>query len=137
MKDTESPVEFVAAWFYIYTQTELTEIKGHGNIEILSSTSNVSLCVVKHILPGPISKALNPCFKIKQSLFIFQEINQVVLWDKIIKRGEKTVIELKRMSTKYYFFDDGSGGLRCSLFYLGLFRIIIYRSKDIKGSKAQ
>jgi len=38
-----------------------------------------------------------------------QKVNQVVLWDKIIQRGEKAVIDLNSMNTKYYFFDDGNG----------------------------
>ena len=38
-----------------------------------------------------------------------QKVNQVVLWDKIIQRGEKAVVDLNNMNTKYYFFDDGNG----------------------------
>ncbi|KAF7274171.1 signal peptidase complex subunit Spase22-23 [Rhynchophorus ferrugineus] len=37
------------------------------------------------------------------------ELNQVVLWDKIVLRGEKTVLDFKNMHTKYYFWDDGNG----------------------------
>lgn len=37
------------------------------------------------------------------------ELNQVVLWDKIILRGENTVLDFKNMNTKYYFWDDGTG----------------------------
>jgi len=36
-------------------------------------------------------------------------VNQVVLWDKIIKRGEDATLDYKRMNTKYYFWDDGNG----------------------------
>ena len=36
------------------------------------------------------------------------KVNQVVLWDKIIKRGDNAVLNLKKMNTKYYFFDDGN-----------------------------
>ncbi|TSX30750.1 Signal peptidase complex subunit 3 [Bagarius yarrelli] len=36
-------------------------------------------------------------------------MNQVVLWDKIVKRGENTRLELRDMKSKYYFFDDGNG----------------------------
>ncbi|CAI6374644.1 unnamed protein product [Macrosiphum euphorbiae] len=36
-------------------------------------------------------------------------LNQVVLWDKIILRGEKSYLRLKNMRTKYYFWDDGNG----------------------------
>ncbi|KAM7356564.1 signal peptidase complex subunit Spase22-23 [Cochliomyia hominivorax] len=36
-------------------------------------------------------------------------LNQVVLWDKIIRRGENAVLDFKNMNTKYYFWDDGNG----------------------------
>uniref|UniRef100_H2Z5U4 Signal peptidase complex subunit 3 n=1 Tax=Ciona savignyi TaxID=51511 RepID=H2Z5U4_CIOSA len=36
------------------------------------------------------------------------KVNQVVLWDKIINRGEDAVLNLKNVHAKYYFFDDGS-----------------------------
>lgn len=39
----------------------------------------------------------------------FQEVNQVVLWDKIIVRGENTILDLKKANTKYYFWDYGNG----------------------------
>lgn len=38
-----------------------------------------------------------------------QAINQVVLWDKIIQRGESAVLDYRSMNTKYYFHDDGHG----------------------------
>jgi len=34
-------------------------------------------------------------------------LNQVVLWDKIIRRGENARINLRDIATKYYFWDDG------------------------------
>lgn len=37
------------------------------------------------------------------------KLNQVVLWDKIIMRGEDAVLNLRKMHTHYYFFDDGHG----------------------------
>ncbi|KAL4113105.1 hypothetical protein QTP88_016790 [Uroleucon formosanum] len=36
-------------------------------------------------------------------------LNQVVLWDKIILRGENSNLRLRNMRTKYYFWDDGNG----------------------------
>ena len=36
-------------------------------------------------------------------------LNQVILWDKIIVRGDNTVLDFKNMNTKYYFYDDGNG----------------------------
>lgn len=42
-------------------------------------------------------------------LFVCQSLNQVVLWDKIILRGESTMLNLRDMKSKYFFFDDGNG----------------------------
>ncbi|KAJ8335870.1 hypothetical protein SKAU_G00392120 [Synaphobranchus kaupii] len=36
-------------------------------------------------------------------------LNQVVLWDRIVLRGDKTKLSLKDMKSKYFFFDDGNG----------------------------
>jgi len=33
----------------------------------------------------------------------------VVIWDKIIRRGESALLDLRDMKAKYYFFDDGHG----------------------------
>ena len=38
-----------------------------------------------------------------------QALNQVVLWDKIVLRGDNPKLLLKDMKTKYFFFDDGNG----------------------------
>ncbi|XP_047004422.1 signal peptidase complex subunit 3 [Schistocerca americana] len=37
------------------------------------------------------------------------QLNQVVLWDKIILRGENANLDFKNMNLKYYFSDDGNG----------------------------
>lgn len=37
------------------------------------------------------------------------KINQVVLWDKIIKRGENAKLSFSNLNSEYYFFDDGYG----------------------------
>lgn len=37
------------------------------------------------------------------------KLNQVVLWDKIIQRGENAILDFKNINTKYYFWDDGNG----------------------------
>ncbi|CAF1526738.1 unnamed protein product [Adineta ricciae] len=60
---------------------------------------------------------LNPLFdwNVKQ-LFLYltaeyvtpsNSLNQVVLWDKIIERGENAQLNIRDMATKYYFWDDG------------------------------
>merc|ERR1719369_1975649 len=62
---------------------------------------------------------LNPLFNwnVKQ-LFLYltaeyetpnNKLNQVVLWDKIILRGENAMLDYRSMNTKYYFWDDGNG----------------------------
>ncbi|KAI4492044.1 hypothetical protein M0802_010169 [Mischocyttarus mexicanus] len=35
--------------------------------------------------------------------------SKVVLWDKIVLRGDNAVLDFKNMNTKYYFWDDGNG----------------------------
>ncbi|CAL8068766.1 unnamed protein product [Calicophoron daubneyi] len=35
--------------------------------------------------------------------------NEVVLWDKIIRRGSKASLMYRNMNSKYYFWDDGHG----------------------------
>ena len=36
-------------------------------------------------------------------------VNQVVLWDHIMERGDETRVSLQNQHTKYYFWDDGNG----------------------------
>jgi len=41
---------------------------------------------------------------------IFQKINQVVVWDKIVRRDDKKLyLHYNNINPKYYFFDDGHG----------------------------
>ncbi|KAG7235875.1 hypothetical protein INR49_002072 [Caranx melampygus] len=35
--------------------------------------------------------------------------SNVVLWDKIVLRGDNTKLNLRDMKSKYFFFDDGNG----------------------------
>lgn len=37
------------------------------------------------------------------------DFNQIVLWDKIVLRGDNAVLDFKNINTKYYFWDDGNG----------------------------
>lgn len=56
-------------------------------------------------------KAGNVVLHLIQQLFLFflQKLNQVVIWDKIIRRGENAILDYKSMNTKYYFWDYGNG----------------------------
>ncbi|XP_055589086.1 signal peptidase complex subunit 3-like [Uranotaenia lowii] len=62
---------------------------------------------------------LNELFKwsVKQ-LFLYltaeyqteqNELNQVLLWNKIILRGKNALLDFKNMITENYFWDDGNG----------------------------
>ena len=42
-------------------------------------------------------------------LLVSSVASQVVLWDKIIQRGENANLDMKNMNTNYYFWDDGNG----------------------------
>ncbi|KAL4230608.1 Signal peptidase complex subunit 3 [Mactra antiquata] len=37
------------------------------------------------------------------------KLNQVVVWDKIIKRGDNPILDYRKANTKYYFWDYGNG----------------------------
>lgn len=37
------------------------------------------------------------------------KLNQIVIWDKIILRGENAVLDHKNMRPTYFLWDDGSG----------------------------
>ena len=43
------------------------------------------------------------------SVHSYTRLCQVVLWDKIILRGENALLDYRSMNTKYYFWDDGNG----------------------------
>ncbi|EGI68758.1 Signal peptidase complex subunit 3 [Acromyrmex echinatior] len=89
-----------------------------------NATLNTVKVVVKNVPDYSASREKNdldltPLFNwnVKQ-LFLYltaeyqtenNEFNQVVLWDKIVLRGDNAVLDFKNMNTKYYFWDDGKG----------------------------
>ena len=38
---------------------------------------------------------------------LLQSLNQVILWDKILLRGQNAHVDVRDIATKYYFWDDG------------------------------
>lgn len=48
-------------------------------------------------------------FVLLKKPFFLQKFNQVVIWDKIVLRGDHALLNYEGMNTKYYFFDDGMG----------------------------
>ncbi|KAK6031065.1 signal peptidase subunit [Ostertagia ostertagi] len=65
-------------------------------------------------ITGDFTKTFN--WNVKQ-LFVYlvaeyetpeNALNQVVLWDKIVLRSERVVLDERRLQSKYYFLDDGT-----------------------------
>ena len=86
-------------------------------IDLLSSYKEIHDCL--GFLTFDLQADLTPLFNwnVKQ-LFLYltaeyetrnNVVNQVVLWDKIIQRGENAILDYRSMNTKYYFWDDGNG----------------------------
>ncbi|KAH9513908.1 Signal peptidase complex subunit 3 [Bulinus truncatus] len=80
---------------------------------------NVAKVLVKNVPDYSADRERKPIFNwnVKQ-LFLYltaeyktneHALNQVVLWDKIIERGDNTILALKDANTKYYFWDFGNG----------------------------
>lgn len=44
-----------------------------------------------------------------------------MLWDKIVLRGESTMLNLRDMKSKYFFFDDGNG-LRLFVYFFSFIK---------------
>ncbi|VDP90460.1 unnamed protein product [Echinostoma caproni] len=67
------------------------------------------------------------------------EVNQVVLWDKIIKRGSKASLVYRNMNSKYYFWDDGHGlrgnkNVTLKLYWNSIPNVGLLSFKPAKGS---
>lgn len=64
---------------------------------------------------------------------------QVVLWDKIVLRGDNAVLDFKNMNTKYYFWDDGNGLRQIIVFSLILnflnLLYVTYKLTAFRGNK--
>jgi len=94
---------------------------GTGKVVVRSArdinigTSVNDLGIVTLDIKGDLTDLFN--WNVKQ-LFIYlsaeyktkdHAVNQVVLWDKIIRRGQDAKLNLQNLNTKYYFWDFGQG----------------------------
>ncbi|KAK6745780.1 hypothetical protein RB195_012100 [Necator americanus] len=79
-----------------------------------SSSEKSDLGMLDFSISGDFSKTFN--WNVKQ-LFVYlvaeyetpeNPMNQVVLWDKIVLRSERVVLDERRLQSKYYFLDDGT-----------------------------
>lgn len=94
---------------------------GAGNI-ILRNVPDYAVSREKNdlgVLRFDLNVDLSPVFNwnVKQ-LFVYliaeyttknNEVNQVFLWDHIIMRDERSVLNLRNENLKYYFWDEGNG----------------------------
>merc|ERR1711983_11430 len=85
------------------------------NPYLAPSNINTVKVVVKHVPDYSASREKNDLgfltFDLHADLTpLFNwNVNQVFLWDKIVKRGENAFLDYRSMNTKYYFWDDGNG----------------------------
>ncbi|KAK5977742.1 Signal peptidase complex subunit 3 [Trichostrongylus colubriformis] len=79
-----------------------------------SSSEKADLGMLDFTISGDFTKTFN--WNVKQ-LFVYlvaeyetpeNALNQVVLWDKIVLRSERVVLDERRLQSKYYFLDDGA-----------------------------
>ena len=82
--NTSSHKVYDKTWYSIYGRYSMY---GRHSVQGLGE-GNVSLCV---------------CYS------DWQVRNQVVLWDRIIRRGDTPSLEIQSSHTKYKFFDEGHG----------------------------
>ncbi|VDM58302.1 unnamed protein product [Angiostrongylus costaricensis] len=79
-----------------------------------TSSEKADIGMLDFSISGDFTKIFN--WNVKQ-LFLYlvaeyespeNTMNQVVLWDKIVLRSERVVLDERRLQSKYYFLDDGS-----------------------------
>ncbi|VDL70538.1 unnamed protein product [Nippostrongylus brasiliensis] len=79
-----------------------------------SSSEKADLGMLDFSITGDFSSTFN--WNVKQ-LFMYlvaeyetpeNVMNQVVLWDKIVLRSQRVVLDERRLQSKYYFLDDGT-----------------------------
>ncbi|XP_058810154.1 signal peptidase complex subunit 3 isoform X2 [Phymastichus coffea] len=109
---------FLSTVFYDYkTEVSLDTIKtAVKNVpDYSASRERNDLGFVTFNLRTDLTSLFN--WNVKQ-LFLFliaeyrtnsNNVNQIILWDKIILRDDHAVLDFKNVNTKYYFWDDGNG----------------------------
>ncbi|CAD6188644.1 unnamed protein product [Caenorhabditis auriculariae] len=83
-------------------------------VDYASEDERVDQGILDFSIKGDFSDTFN--WNVKQ-LFVYlvaeyksknNELNQVVLWDRIIERSRRVVIDERQLKPKYYFMDDGT-----------------------------
>lgn len=96
------------------TDVRIKDLTGRVNVAYINGLGEVEEAVIN----GDIDVDLTPLFDWNaKQLFVYliaeyvtpakpNSMNQIVLWDKIIKRGEVARINQKKFSQEYRFLDD-------------------------------
>ncbi|CAI5446312.1 unnamed protein product [Caenorhabditis angaria] len=107
---------FLSTVFLDYTtnvELKTSDIKIRPVVDYTTEDETVDLATLQFSISADFSKLFN--WNVKQ-LFVYlvaeyqsknNAINQVVLWDRIVERSERVVMNEKNLKTKYYFLDDG------------------------------
>ncbi|XP_041050095.1 signal peptidase complex subunit 3-like isoform X2 [Carcharodon carcharias] len=87
----------------------LSTVFQRSRVPVSISVSGISLVnVIMHERCHPMDLIAGPGIT-APAVSLSQTLNQVVLWDKILQRGENPRLNLHDMSPKYLFLDDGNG----------------------------
>ncbi|CAI2349141.1 unnamed protein product [Caenorhabditis sp. 36 PRJEB53466] len=100
------------------TKLEVKDIKLRTVVDYATDERKVDLATLAFDLEVDFTKIFN--WNVKQ-LFVYlvaeyksreSVVNQVVLWDQIVERAERVVLNEKGKKTKYYFIDNGNSLLK-------------------------
>uniref|UniRef100_A0A1I7URH1 Signal peptidase complex subunit 3 n=1 Tax=Caenorhabditis tropicalis TaxID=1561998 RepID=A0A1I7URH1_9PELO len=112
---------FLSTVFLDYTvpsQITVKDIKVRSIVDYATDDQQADLATLSFNLKVDFTRIFN--WNVKQ-LFVYlvaeykskvNEVNQVVLWDRIVERGERVVMDEIGVKTKYYFLDDGTNLLK-------------------------
>ncbi|KAF1760001.1 hypothetical protein GCK72_008247 [Caenorhabditis remanei] len=115
--------------YSVPTKLSVKDVKIRNVVDYATDEQQADLATLNFNLNVDFSKLFNctgfiavtPCnWNVKQ-LFVYlvaeyktpvNEVNQVVLWDRIVERSERVVMDEIGIKPKYYFLDDGSNLLK-------------------------
>ncbi|EFP01179.1 hypothetical protein CRE_24528 [Caenorhabditis remanei] len=104
--------------YSVPTKLSVKDVKIRNVVDYATDEQQADLATLNFNLNVDFSKLFN--WNVKQ-LFVYlvaeyktpvNEVNQVVLWDRIVERSERVVMDEIGIKPKYYFLDDGSNLLK-------------------------
>ncbi|CAB3402790.1 unnamed protein product [Caenorhabditis bovis] len=107
---------FLSAVFEDYTTDvsyDVKNLKVRSIVDYASDEQVADVATMKISFKADFTKVFN--WNVKQ-LFVFlvaeystpkNEVNQIILWDRIVERNNRVVMDERELRTKYYCMDDG------------------------------